>query len=133
MFILVMRFGFTWMVINSQNNWMWSSENPQTFTERTLNSCKSVCGVTFPAIVWYEPLFFDTTITAEVYFYLIQQFIVLFERQLVSAGWCNCQHFKWNKWLIFYDSLVSKNLWLTFVDLTLPEFYLWKYLKNVVF
>jgi hypothetical protein len=63
--------------VNSQNYQTWRTENPPNFTGTPLHPQN--VGV-WRAISWHQiigPLFFETSINAEAYQELIQQFIAL--------------------------------------------------------
>jgi len=87
------------------------------------------------------PLFFETSINAEAYKELIQQFIAL-----LQVEECNCwfqqdsatAHTAAPTMVIlhefFGENLISKGLWPPrSPDLTSPDFFLWSYLKDTVY
>jgi hypothetical protein len=87
------------------------------------------------------PLFFETTINAEAYQGLIQQFIALLQ---VDERNCWFQHDSITAHTatstmeilheFFGENVISKGVWPTrSPDLTSPDFFLWSYLKDTVY
>ncbi len=81
------------------------------------------------------PIFFTSTITGGVYHDIIQQFVSQLEKSecrswLQQDNATNTTNFLRE---FFNERLISTNLWPPYnADLSLPDFFQWKYLKNSI-
>ena len=127
--------------INSQNYGTSRTENPHNYTENPLHPQKIGvwCAISRRRII--GPLFFETSINAEAYQELIQQFIALLQ---VDERNCWLQqdnataHTAPSTMVIlhefFGEDVISKGLWPPrSPDLISPDFFLWSYLKDTVY
>ena len=127
--------------VNSQNYRTWRTENPHNYTETPLHPQKIGvwCAISRRRII--GPLFFETSINAEAYQELIQQFIALLqvdERNCWFQQDSATAHTAASTMVIlhefFGENLISKGLWPPrSPDLTSPDFFLWSYLKDTVY
>ncbi|PNF39138.1 hypothetical protein B7P43_G01320 [Cryptotermes secundus] len=105
--------------MNSQNNKIWSSENPHVLHEKPLH-CQKIgvrCAVSRHRIV--GPIIFETTENSPVYQDIITQFIALLEvdeRECwLQQGGATCHTPNETMQFLrefFGDLLISKGLWL---------------------
>ena len=127
--------------VNSENYRTWRTENPCNYTETPLHPQKIGvwCAISRRRII--GPLFFETSINAEAYQELIQQFIALLQ---VDERNCWLQqdnataHTAPSTMVIlhefFGEDVISKGLWPPrSPDLISPDFFLWSYLKDTVY
>jgi len=127
--------------VNSQNYRTWRTENPHNYTESPLLPQKIGvwCAISRRRII--GPLFFETSINAEAYQELIQQFIALLqvdERNCWFKQDSATAHTAASTMVIlhefFGEKLISKGLWPPISpDLTSADFFLWSYLKDTVY
>jgi len=127
--------------VNSQNYRTWRTENPHNYTETPLHSQKIGvwCAISRRRII--GRLFFETSINAEAYQELIQQFIALlqvdepncwFQQDSATARTAASTMVILHE--CFGENLISKGLWPPrSPDLTSPDFFLWSYLKDTVY
>jgi hypothetical protein len=86
-------------------------------------------------------LFFSETVTAEKYQEIIMQFISLLNKEKrvcwlqQDVATCHTANSTMEMLKQFFDDrIISKNLWPPrSLDLTLPDYFVWGYLKQVVF
>jgi hypothetical protein len=126
--------------INCQNYRTWRTENPHNFAETPLYPQKIDvwCAISRRRII--GPLFFETSINAEAYQELIQQFIALlkvdkrncwFKQDSATAHTATSTMVILHEF--FGENIVSKGLWPPrSPDLTSPDLFLWSYLKDTV-
>jgi hypothetical protein len=126
---------------NSQNYRTWRTENPHNFTETHLHPQKIGvrCAISRRRII--GPLFFETSINAEAYQELIQQFITLlkvderdcwFQQDSATSHIAACTMVILHE--CFGENVISKGLWPPrSPDLASPGFFLWSYLKDTVY
>jgi hypothetical protein len=127
--------------VNSQNYQTWRTENPHNYTETSLNPQKIGvwCAISRHRII--GPSFFETTINAEAYQELIQQFIAMLqvdERSCWFQQDSATAHTAASTMEIlhefFGENIISKGVWPPrSPDLTSPDFFLWSYLKDTVY
>jgi hypothetical protein len=88
------------------------------------------------------PIFFDTTVTSEVYQVLFHEFVNQLDDEELTLGWyqqdgATCHTSKASMAAVesfFPDRVISKGLWPPrSPDLTPPDFFLWGYLKGNVY
>jgi hypothetical protein len=127
--------------VNSQNYQTWRTEYPHNYTETALHPQKIgvLCAISRRQII--GPLFFETSINAEAYQELTQQFIAL-----LQVDECNCwfqqdsatAHTAASTMEIlhkfFSENVIFKGVWPPrSPDLTIPDFFLRCYLKDTVY
>lgn len=127
--------------VNGQNSRFWSTTNPHSVMPKPLHSQKIGvwCAVSRKRIV--GPLFFESTVDGSVYRELIQQFVALLEVNeryswfQQDGATCHTSNETMDMLEAFFgDRLISKNLWPPrSPDLTIPDFFLWGYLKDKVY
>jgi len=127
--------------VNSQNYRTWRTENPHNYTESTLHPQKIGvwCAISRRRII--GPLCFETSLNAEAYQELIQQFIALLqvdERNCWFQQDSATAHTAASIMVIlhefFSEKLISKGVWPPrSPDLTSANFFLWSYLKDTVY
>ncbi len=127
--------------VNAQNNRYWSGENPRLFTETSLHPQKIGvwCAISRARII--GPIFFEGVVTGEVYRNIIEQFISLLEPDDAYCWFqqdgarCHTSAETMDMLRSFFDDrLISSGLWPPrSPDLSIPDFYLWGYLKSVVY
>jgi hypothetical protein len=127
--------------INSQNSWFWSSENPHVFHEVPLHSQKIGCWCEISRKRIVAPIFFSETVTPEKYQEIIMQFISLLNEEecfywlqqddaTLHTANSTMEMLK----QFFDDRIISKNLGPPqSPDLTPQDYFLWGYLKQVVY
>ena len=118
--------------VNSQNYRTWRTGNPHNYTETALHPQKIGvwCAISRRRII--APLFFETTINAEAYQELIQQFIALLqvdERNCWFHQGSATAHTAASTMEIlhefFSENVISKGVWPPrSPDLTSPDFFL---------
>lgn len=130
--------------INARNYRFWSSNNPHVFRESSLHPQKIGvwCAVSRRRVV--GPIFFTSTVTAEVYQDIIMQFVALLEVedrncwfQQDGASAHSCEETLSFLTEFFQDQIISIKRTPEWPprspDLSPPDFFLWAYLKNFVF
>lgn len=127
--------------VNTQNTRIWATTNPHSLHAKPLHSQKIGvwCAVSRRRIV--GPLFFESTVDGTVYRELIQQFVALLEFDerdswfQQDSATCHTSNETMDMLREFFgDRLITKNLWPPrSPDLSIPDFYLWGYLKNKVY
>ena len=109
--------------VNSQNYRTWKTENPHNYTETPLHPQKIGVWCAISRLRIIGPLFFETSVHAEAYKELIQQFIALLqvdERNcwfqqdsqlliLLPLLWWFCMNFGWKP--NFQRTLATKIPW----------------------
>jgi hypothetical protein len=127
--------------VNSQIFRFWNSENPLLFHKVPLHSQKISCWYAISRKRIVGPIFFSEIITAEKYQVIIMQFISLLNEEERSC-WLQQNGATWhtaNSTMemikqCFDDKIISKNLWPPRCpDLTPPDYFLWGYLKQIVY
>jgi hypothetical protein len=127
--------------LNSQNSRFWSSENPRLFHEVPLRSQKIGCWCAISRKRIVGSIFFSETVTAEKCQVIIMQFISLLNEEerfcwLQQDGATSHNANSTAEMLkqFFDDRIISNNLWpLRSPRLTPPDYFLWGYLKQVVY
>jgi hypothetical protein len=73
--------------VNSQNTRLWGSENPHALFQEPLHSQKLgvFCAVSQQRII--GPMFFDTTLTSQVYIELFREFVNQLDDQELTLGY----------------------------------------------
>jgi hypothetical protein len=73
--------------VNFQNTRLWGSENPHALFEEPLHSQK--VGIFCALSQWriIGPMFFDTTVTSQVYTELLREFVNQLDDQELTLGW----------------------------------------------
>jgi len=127
--------------VNIQNYQTWRTENPHNYTETALHPQKLGVWCAVSRLWIIVPLFFETTINAETYQELIQQFIALLQ---MDGRNCWCQQDSATAYTaastmeipheFFGENLIFKGVWPPrSPDLSSPDFFLWSYLKDTVY
>jgi len=120
---------------------IWASENPNAIHEEPPHSEKTVvcCGMSRRRII--GPIFFDATITTAAYMEIFNTFVNQLDDEELSIGYfqqdgatSHTSHASMAKIQFFFgDRVISKGLWpLCSPNLTLPDYFLWGYLKGRV-
>ena len=139
--------------VNKQNCRIWARENPETVEERPAHGVRVTvwCGVTIRGIA--GPFFFEdeegncVTVNAERYKDMLEQFVIpnLAGMKLTRGVWfqqdnATCHTARVCMQLLrkkFKGRLISKfgDVWWPprSPDLTVPDFYHWGYLKDIVY
>jgi transposase len=127
--------------VNSQNMRLWSGENLHPTIQKTLHSQKLGVWAAMSAkrIV---VVFFDTTVNGEVYRGFIDQFVGTMTEDEILSAWfqqdgatahtakVTLQHLE----NYFGQRVITRGLWpARSPDLTPPDFFLWGYLKGMVY
>jgi hypothetical protein len=127
--------------VNSQNYHTWATENPHVYEESPLHPQKIGVWCTVSRHRIIGPLFFETTVTAEVYQELMQRFVALLQpdecdcwiQQDGASSYTACSTVD-TLHKFFGERIISKGLWPPrSPDLSPPDFFLWSFLKNSVY
>lgn len=127
--------------VNAQNYRIWSQEKPRVFREKSLHPQKVGVWAAVSRSHIIGPIFFTSTVNAEVYREIVKQFIALLPQ---DHRYCYFQqdgataHTARDTMLFlqefFDDRLISRPLWPPrSPDLSPPDFFLWGCLKDKVF
>jgi hypothetical protein len=129
--------------INSQNTRHWCTENPHKLHEKPLHDPKIGvwCAVSGNGIV--GPIFFDTNVNTEVYLRVFDEFyaqLTSYQREYSffqqDGATCHTSHVSLAHIhnVFTEEKTVSKGLWPPrSPDLSTCDFFLWGYLKGVVY
>jgi hypothetical protein len=123
---------------NSRTTRLWAAEYPHELHQVPLHTEKT--GV-WCAISRRRIIFFDTTVTSAVYADVVQQFVALLNEDeryswhQQDGATCHTSDETMTPLKQFLDDrVISKNLWPPrSPDLTAPHFFLWGYLKEIVY
>ena len=128
--------------MNSQNSHIWASKTPNAIHEEPLHSEK--IGVWCGLSRWRinGPIFFDATITTAAFMEIFNTFVNQLVDEELSVGYfqqdiatSHTSHSSVAEIQSFFgDCIISKGLWSPHSpDLTLPDYFLWGYLKRRVY
>jgi hypothetical protein len=127
--------------VNSQNFRQWSTDNPRRIIERPLHPQKiGVWSAMSSRRIFF--LFFEQTVTGEVYRNFIHEFVATFSEEEVFSAWFqqdNAPAHTANATLkyleeFFGERIISKGMWpARSPDLSPPDYFLWGYLKEQVY
>lgn len=127
--------------VNSQNSRQWSCNNPHLIEEATLHPAKVGIWAAMSGKRIFT-VFFDSTVTSEVYCGFVDRFVETLTEEEIFRGWFqqdNATAHTANRTMnqlrmYFGDRVISKGLWPPrSPDLSPPDFFLWGYLKDRVY
>lgn len=128
--------------VNSQNNRMWSTENPHAYTESPLHPIKIGVWVAISPLRIIGPIFFDNTINSERYCLIINNFVNNLTAEERGQCWLQQDNATSHTSRIsmahirqtFDNRVISKDLWPPrSPDLTPLDYFLFGYCKQKVY